>query len=322
MNAVRKRLLAFLKPESGDWTKSVSTLLAAGGSLWVAWMFVFDRILVPAAAPVNVALQLDIKPLQTDTKKANPNQDRIAVQLAAIAKNSSNRVLTIRKTFWVAHARHLPEKADQVTEDEMILDVNSQMSLGRSQLSLEGGASSRFQRSDDPWDVVAFGPLFDMNEIRPGEEIRTQRLIFIPARGKMIGGLNGGHPKGGKFVQQHTSKYDVLRVKVIIPSYAKRSSMADQDLIRVVGGFRNTSQDFVQVGFCRAERQFSKHGVHWFFDKFILPRDRFDDQTFREPAINYCPNLMTPEEREKIGAQVFGSTYEIDLNTPTASAKS
>lgn len=320
MSAVRKRLWAFLKPDGGEWTKSVSTLLAIGGSLWVGWVFVFDKILVPAAAPVNVALQLDIKPLKTEAAKAG--RDRIAVQLAATAKNASNRVLTIRKTFWLAHARHLPASAESISEDDMILDVNSQMGLGRSQLSLEGGASSRFQKSDDAWDVVAFGPLFDLNEIRPGEEIRTQRLIFLPARRQVTHGQKVAHATGRQAVQTGDEPYDVLRVKVIIPSYAKRSSIAQQDLIRVVGGFRNTSQDFVQVGFCRAERQFAKHGIHWFFDKFALPRDRFDDQAFREPAIHYCPNLMTPEEREKIGAQVFGSTYEIDLNAPLTSRQS
>jgi hypothetical protein len=320
MNAVRKRLWAFLKPEGGEWTKSVSTLLAVGGSLWVAWVFVFDKILVPAAAPVNVALQLDIKPLKTEAAKTN--QDRIVVQLSATAKNSSNRVLTIRKTFWVAHARHLPASPDLISEDDMILDVNRQMGLGGDVLSLDGGASSRFQKSDDPWDVVAFGPLFDLNEIRPGEEIRTQRLIFLPAKHRIAKGeKSAGHAAGEGPDQPREEPYDVLRVKVIIPSYAKRSSIAEQDLIRVVGGFRNTSQDFVQVGFCRAERQFAKHGIHWFFDKFALPRDRFDDPAFREPAIHYCPNLMTPEEREKVGAQVFGSTYEIELNSKGQSDK-
>lgn len=320
MHALRRQILTFLRPEGGEWTKSVSTLLAIGGSFWVGWVFVFDRILAPAAAPVNVALQLDIKPLKAGADKNR--WDRMAVQLSATAKNSSNRVLTIRKTFWVAHARHLPTNPWQISENDMILDVNSQMGLGGNQLSLNGGASSRFQKSDDSWDVVAFGPLFDINEIRPGEEIKTRRLIFLPVRRPLNIPLSGGGPDRSRADHRGNQNYDVLRVKVVIPSYAKRSSFAEQDLIRVVGGFRNASQDFVQVGFCRAERQFSKHGLHWFFDKFVLPRDRFDDPAFQETAIYYCPNLMTPEEREKIGAQVFGSTYEIDLNSQSEATQS
>lgn len=211
----------------------------------------------------------------------------------------AKKILTIRKTFWVAHAITLPHPAGVMkplyTEDQLIEDVNRQMSLGRNMLSLEGTATSRYQRSDDPWEVIGFGPLFDANEIRPDEEIKVQRLVLIP---KMA----------------PPNDFKLLRVRVVIPSYTKRSNLADEDLLRVVGGISNPSKDFVQVGFCQAERNWRQHGLRWFFDKFALPQDRFDDTVFREPASRYCPTLMTSDQREKVGAQVFISTYEIPLD--------
>jgi hypothetical protein len=185
-------------------------------------------------------------------------------------------------------------------EQKVISDVNHQMSLGSDELSLDGTSASWYQSGNDIWDVIGFGSLFDANEIRPDEEIKAQRLVLVPQISS-------------------PSDYKILRVRVIIPSYSKRSNLADEDLIRVVGGIASPSKDILRVGFCQAERDWRKHGVRWFFDKFALPRDRFDDPVFREPASLYCPTLMSPRQREKIGAQVFPSVYEIPLNVPADS---
>lgn len=290
------RLLRILWPKDGDWTKPLGAMLAAVGFLWGAWVFFFQEVLRPAVAPVNISLALEIKRLKTVNKNVGNPQP---VVLRVSAKNSSKKILSIRKTFWVAHAITLPHPGGSIKpshiESKLIEDVNKQMSLGSAQLSLEGTATSRYQSSNDVWEVIGFGPLFDGNEIRPDEEINVQRLVLVP---------QGIPPRD----------YKLLRVRVIIPSYAKRSTLADEDLIRVVGGISYPSKDFVQVGFCQAERDWKKHGLRWFFDKFTLPRDRFDDQVFLEPASRYCPSLMTAEQKEKVGAQVFSSTYEISLD--------
>jgi hypothetical protein len=290
------RFLPLLRPKDGDWTKPLGALVATVGFLWGAWVFLFQEVLRPAVAPVNISLALEIKRLRARNQvDGNPQP----VMLTTSAKNSSNKILTIRKTFWVAHAIRLPRSGTSIrpsnSESDLIRDVNDQMSLGSNQLSLEGTATSRYQRSSDAWDVIGFGPLFDVNEIRPSEEIKAQRLILVP---------HGKSP----------NDYNLLRVRVIIPSYAKRSNLADEDLIRVVGGISHPSKDFVRVGFCQAERDWRKHGLRWFFDKFALAQDRFDDKVFREPASRYCPTLMSADQKEQVGAQVFTSTYEIPLD--------
>lgn len=302
------RFLALFKSKESDWTKPLGAVVAAVGFLWGAWVFLFQEVLRPAVAPVNISLELDIKRLQ-------PRKDGVGdpqpVVLRASAKNSSNKVLTIRKTFWVAHAitlRHSqtsskPPGQLPFTEDQVINDVNRQMSLGRNVLTLGGTATSRYQQSDDTWQVIGFGPLFDANEIRPNEEINAQRLVLVPKLAP-------------------PEDYKLLRVRVIIPSYAKRSNLADEDLIRVVGGITQPSKDFVRVGFCQAERNWRQHGLRCFFDKFALPQDRFDDRIFREPAVRYCPTPMTLEQREKVGAQVFVSTHEIPLDVEAGDGKS
>jgi hypothetical protein len=268
----------------------VAALAALGTLALGAWVFVFEQILLPAAAPVNITLGLQISRLHQPADGTSP----IPVALEASAKNASPKMLMIPKTFLVAHAQGLRRQAGAlIGEENLIQDVNRQMALNFQDRSLKG-AASRYQTSEDPWDVVAFGPLFDATDIRPQEEIKARRLVFVP-------------PDKG---------YDLLRVKVVIPSYSRSSWLADDDLIRVTGGIMQPSKDFVGVGFCQAERGFSKHGLRWWFDKFLLPRDRFDDTRFHAPAIRYCPTGMTHEERERIGAQVFTSTYEIDLTVP------
>ena len=293
---MRRRFLQFLNANDDQWSKSLTAIIAVIGFLCGAWTFIFKEVLTPAVAPVNISLDLEIKLLKPLSEGVG-NPQPVVLQVSA--KNSSEKILSIRKTFWVAHAITLPHPGGSIkpthSEDELIEDVNKQMSLGSAQLSLEGTATSRYQSSSDAWEVIGFGPLFDGNEIRPNEDIKAQRLILVPQKNS---------PRD----------YKLLRVRVIIPSYAKRSNLADEDLIRVVGGIRHPSKDFVQVGFCQAERDWRKHGLRWFFDKFTLPRDRFDDKVFLEPASRYCPSLMTAEQKNKVGAQVFTSTYEIPLD--------
>jgi hypothetical protein len=135
------------------------------------------------------------------------------VLLRASAKNSSRKILTIRKTFWVAYATTLPQlfgngrschpgrdgapayPAQKVNppraqaevdalkrdrEQKVIADVNQQMSIGSDELTLEGTSASWYQGGNDVWDVIGFGSLFDANEIRPDEEIKDQRLMLVP----------------------------------------------------------------------------------------------------------------------------------------------
>jgi hypothetical protein len=294
------RFLSLVRPKDDDWTKPLGAVLATVGFLWGAWVFLFQEVLRPAVAPVNISLALEIKrlkPLSEAIGNAQP------VLLTASAKNSSKKILTIRKTFWVAHAIALsrakqnPDNSIQLpnTEEGMIKDINNQMTLGRDMLSLEGTATSSYQSSADKWQVIGFGSLFDVNEIRPDEEIKVQRVVLVPKLAS-------------------PNDFKLLRVRVMIPSYAKRSNLADEDLIRVVGGISQPSKEFVKVGFCQAERNWRQHGLRWFFDKFALPQDRFDSPVFREPASRYCPTLMTPEQRDRVGAQVFNSTFEIPLD--------
>jgi len=333
---MRRRFLQFLNAKDDQWIQSLTAILAVMGFLWGAWTFIFKEVLTPAVAPVNISLDLEIKRLKpepTNEEKAPGPGIAQPVLLRASAKNSSRKILTIRKTFWVAYATTLPqlfgngrscypgkdggrassdEKANPARtksevnavkkdcEQKVIADVNHQMSLGSDELTLEGTSASWYQGGKDVWDVIGFGSLFDANEIRPDEEIKAQRLVLVP----QISSPND---------------YKILRVRVIIPSYSKRSNLADEDLIRVVGGIASPYKDMLEVGFCQAERDWRKHGVRWFFDKFALPRDRFADPIFLEPASLYCPTLMSPRQRERIGAQVFPSVYEIPLNVPADS---
>ena len=241
--------------------------------------------------------------LKLDAGQTGP----VPVLLTATAKNASQKILKINKTFWVANATTLggfPQtgktqgsRHDQ-DENQLIQEVNERMGLGFNSRALDGGASSRFQKYNQAWDLVGFGPLFDVSEIRPQEEVKTQRLILLPTNE----------------TRSASMPYKLLRVKVAIPSYTKQS-LVDDDLLRVVGGIYSPSKDFVRVGFCQVERTPRKNGLRWFFDKFLLPRDRFDDASFKEPAVRYCPTILSEEERDRMGAQVFTATYETALNT-------
>ena len=331
--SMRRCLLQFLNAKDDQWSKSLTAILAVIGFLWRTWTFIFKEVLTPAAAPVNISLDLEIKRLKPEQENQANAPGITQPMLRASAKNSSRKILTIRKTFWVAYATTLPQlfgngrschpgrdgapayPAQKVNppraqaevdalkrdrEQKVIADVNQQMSLGSDEQTLEGTSASWYQGGNDVWDVIGFGSLFDANEIRPDEEIKAQRLMLVPQLSS-------------------PNDYKILRVRVIIPSYSKRSNLADEDLIRVVGGIASPDKDFLRVGFCQAESDWRKHGVGWFFDKFALPRDRLDNPVFREPGSLHCPTLMTPRQRERIGAQVFPLVFEIPLNAPADS---
>lgn len=293
-----RRLWKHLQSDDVDWTRSLGAVVAAVGFLWGAWVFVFQEILRPAVAPVNISLELDVTRLSPTIGSVQP------VRLKVSARNASNKVLTIRKTFWVGHAIQLKRGPSGTLlplheEKEIIRDINRRMSQKEESVSLEGGAASRYTASSEEWDVIGFGPLFDVSKIRPNEEIRSQRIILVP--------------------QVQSASYDLLRVNVYIPSFAKNSALTgEEDLIRVEGGIWSpNSKDIVNVGFCEAERGWRRHGLRWFFDKFALPRDDPEAQVFTDSGSRHCPNLMSLDQEERIGAQVFRAVYEIPLFVPS-----
>ena len=149
-----RRLLPWIQLKDGDWTKPLGVVLASAGFLWGAWVFLFQEVLRPAAAPVNISLDLVIKPLKPVSDAIGNPQP---VLLRVSAKNSSGKVLMIQKTYWVAYGVDLnppatpstlgkaksspaasPEKIPY-SEEELINDINEQMSLGRDMLTLEIG---------------------------------------------------------------------------------------------------------------------------------------------------------------------------------------
>jgi hypothetical protein len=295
------RWLALIRPKDGNWTNSAGAAIAAAVSLWGAWILFFKEILVPAVAPVNISLGLDVKKL----KPAEQAGGDIPVLLSVSAKNSSGKTLRINKSFWVAHAIAI-NHSQRLDESEIISEINKEMKLQFENNMITGTASSR-QSSDDTWSVVAFGPLFDTTEIRSGEEIKAQRLILVPAKNS---------EKDGK-------PLEILKVTVKIPSYAKRSRLAEEGLVRVMGGITYDSSNYVVVTFCQANRKWQNHNLRWWFDKFQLPQEKLADG-FEEPASRNCPYPMTDEEQERIGAQVFTSVQEIPLGAsdPTTSESS
>ena len=290
---MQNRLFSRFRPKDGDWEKRLAALVAVAGFIWGTWESVFKEYIRPAITPTNnMNLSVNATVLKSPGH-AHPGP-RI-VLLAVSAKNNISKSLLIRKSFWVAHALDLHNGVGdplipRYSESEIIDDINDQMSPGRERLGLEGNASSRYQRARQEWDVIGFGPLFDSSEIRPQEEIKVQRIILVPPR-----------------------SFDLLRVRVIIPSFFRSSGLADDALIQVVGGIRSPSKNFVQVGFCQAERQWITHGIRWFFDKFAMHRDGVYSQGFLQPGSRYCPNFMSLEQMQRVQAEVFTSTYEIPL---------
>jgi hypothetical protein len=97
-------------------------------------VFLFQEILRPAVAPVNISLGPEVKLLKP-LSQADGNP--LPVLLTVSAKNASTKILTIRKTFWVAHAIILPHRADgsiepRYQEQDVITDVNRQVPVQRA----------------------------------------------------------------------------------------------------------------------------------------------------------------------------------------------
>ena len=272
--------------------------------------FYFKEIYVPLTAPVNISLDLAVKP----QRQASAQGLWIPVEINASLTNESNKFLKINKSHWVATAlslrdrlrvRGAPETQETVVSKSAFQkDVNQQMALSDKFQNLPNdGASSRFQRSEDPWDTVGFGPLFNQDEIRPKEKVVARRIVYVPLASEV-----------------DKRRYQLLKVRVSIPSYIKQSDGAEDTRIRVLGGLQEGANDhqFVITTFCLAERSAAEAGLSWFFDKFSLPISRYREGSAIavEPVESvYCPTPMRPEVKEHYGAQVYMGITELDLDS-------
>lgn len=279
------------------WDKVIAGFASLAGVAGGIWSFYYKEVYTPASTPVNVSLDLKVQ-----RQRQGSNSPWIPVLLTAGATNESHRILRINKTHWVAHARALPTEARE--QLRFLKDVNSQMMLGKDTMSLGDDTTSLFESSNDRWTPIAFGPLFDNNEIRQKEKVSVQRMVYVPdcRRIKPSEDLNC----------KQNNPFRLLRVRVSIPTYAGEAG--SKDLVRVYGGFLRGKTEYVTVLFCRAERTFREYKLRWLFDKFLLPRAE-ESATLEEPSIHYCPSPMSPRELDRVGAQVFTSTIEVNLDS-------
>jgi hypothetical protein len=197
-----------------DWNKwltaSVGVVSVVGGLV----QFYYKEILLPAMVPVNMAADLEVKPLKTDAKTI---KDIIPVMIQVKISNPAGQSIYLNSPIWKAfgiYRREVPRDSGSFSiptvpdsfkewcgmkdyskdyaEEVFVMCLNQKLaplsSGGYQQFfadRIELPAAPPRHGKSDQWrerELIAIGPLTKERELKPGVEIREQILIPVSTK--------------------------------------------------------------------------------------------------------------------------------------------
>jgi hypothetical protein len=167
------------------WVQTIAIVVAG---VWAAYTFEFKEILAPAAAPVNISLNVQLKKIGP----RNASNDLIAVELQTGATNPSSRDVYLLKSAWLATGCNIG-----VPAQEPAFAAQAEHALN----SPQDGFADQFA-SPASCSAVAAGHLYRDYVLRPNESIRRTIIFYIPP-----------------------AKYDELKVQVRMPTTDTRDKV-------------------------------------------------------------------------------------------------
>jgi hypothetical protein len=168
---------------ANTWVQTIGIVLAAA---WGIYTFVYEKIILPKAAPINTTMTLQVKRIDVHVAR---KVKLIPVEVRVTATNPSPRTIYLLSTLWTAHGETL--SANNAGEDAML------SSIMESANNRTGENSHKYASLQSPI-MVGGGNLFSDEVLRPGETISTTILIFVPM-----------------------DKFDLIEVHTYIPTVTK-----------------------------------------------------------------------------------------------------
>lgn len=162
------------------WMQIIGIVIAA---IWGVYTFVFNEILKPNSAPVNISMNLQFKKLTApDSKIANGDENLIAVEMMATATNPSSREIYLLPSAWIAWGN----KFEKFGGDDFDERVNEALKAPEGNKMTEKYAWIARPSTSANTDTVASGRLFADTNLKPNETI-TRRIVFhVPEKFNMV----------------------------------------------------------------------------------------------------------------------------------------
>ena len=177
--------------EINTWMQTV-VLLAA--FIWGISTFYIKEVVMPKAVPVNISVNLQLKPIGTGPVIRQDQGPRlVAVEMKASASNPSTREVALLPNVWIAYGIKTIFYKNEAWFYEYASDI---LRSGRNQ------SVQRHSSGASAPPVVATGVLFPDVSLKPNEAVATSTIIHVP-----------------------DGEYDVLEVQVVMPSARTRKGI-------------------------------------------------------------------------------------------------
>jgi hypothetical protein len=197
------------EPQQRDWNKWLTASVGVATAIAGLFQFYYKEIFAPAKVPVNIALDLKIKPLKADPKNET---DVIMAMMHIKVSNKGVKSVYLKSPTWTAFGMYRtgnPRDAGSfsipttplslaawcpkmnspkggVSEDAFVSCLNQQL----APLNPTGDIQEFMDRiellPDSPQphqnharDLIASGPVGKDRELKPGQEILSQVLIPV-----------------------------------------------------------------------------------------------------------------------------------------------
>jgi hypothetical protein len=161
-------------PQSfNTWMQTANSIVQIVGILvaavWAGYTFVWKEFWVPASAPVNITLKLDLK----KSGITSTGNRLIAIEMRISASNPSSRVIHLIQDGWYVYADKLVVNKD---DDDKAFYDHARRSLNSNTETYEDKFVAT-KRSV----LVAAGHAFNDTALKPGETISRTEIFHIPA---------------------------------------------------------------------------------------------------------------------------------------------
>lgn len=167
------------------WVQTVFIIVAG---LWGIYAFIYKEMWVPAAAPINISMNVELKEIGSRPAGNGDESSLSAIEMRVSATNPSTRDVFLLANVWQAIGMKI---APSDPEDGFVQDVNALLKSQREGFVPRHSAVASSS-------VVATGLLFSDEVLRPKETIARTIVFLVP-----------------------TGKYDIIEVQSRLPNVAQ-----------------------------------------------------------------------------------------------------
>lgn len=143
------------------------------GSMWAIYTFIYEKIILPKTAPINVSLDVKLKNLGRVSRMVNGQKiPFVAIGMNVVAVNPSTRTAYLLPSAFIAHGHRVVPWKPTTVKFENLADSCINLNCGQYIMS-----NCRWI----PDDVLATGSLIEDDLLQPGETTERQLVFYVPA---------------------------------------------------------------------------------------------------------------------------------------------